>query len=184
MSERKSFARSESVRRFTYCAVSVALAIVTSMITLYRFPFGGSVTLFSMLFIILPGWLYGVKYGVVTGLLVGIINFVIQPCFLTIPQFFLDYILAFSIMGIAGVWTNTRKNLMIGYGVAVLGRWVVATIAGLVWVSLGYTAWDGWSPLPYSMAYNGAYIFTEAILTYLILVLPPVKKGLEWIKKH
>ena len=58
--------KSMSARHLAFCAVSVALAMVTSMIKLYSFPFGGSITLFSMLFICLPGYFFGVGTGVLT----------------------------------------------------------------------------------------------------------------------
>jgi len=171
-----------SAKKLTFCAMSVALAAVTSMVRLYRFPFGGSVTLFSMLFVMLPAWLYGVKEGVICGLLYGLIQFAVDPCFLTVPQFLLDYILAFSVMGLAGFWKDSNSGLIKGYIAAVLGRWIIASLSGLVWVKLGYTAWDGWAPLPYSCAYNGAYIFTEAVVTVIILMVPAVRKNLERLK--
>jgi len=171
-----------SAKRLSFCAMSVALATVTSMIRLFHFPFGGSVTLLSMLFITLPAWFFGVWEGVVCGLLFGLIQYFLDPCFITIPQFFLDYILAFSVMGVAGFFKNAKNGLLIGYIVAIVARWIVASFAGLVWVSLGYTAWEGWSPLPYSMAYNGAYIFAEGIITVIILLIRPVQKGLKIIK--
>lgn len=172
-----------SAKKMSYCAMSVALAAVTGMIRIYRFPFGGSVTLLSMLFIMLPAWMYGVKEGVICGLLYGLLQFALDPCFISIPQVILDYVLAFSVMGIAGFWKNSPYGLLKGYGAAVTARWIVASLAGLVWVSLGYTAWDGWSPLPYSCVYNGAYIFTEAIVTVAVILMPPVKKALEKLKK-
>jgi len=171
-----------SPKKLTFCAMSIALATIASMIRLYRFPFGGSVTLFCMLFVMLPGWFYGVKEGVLCGLLYGILQFVLSPCFLTIPQFLLDYILAFSVMGIAGLWKSRNNGLIIGYLAAVAARWFIATLSGLVWVNLGYSAWENWSPLPYSMVYNAAYIFTEAAITVVILLIPAVRKNLEKIK--
>ena len=59
----------------------------------------------------------------------------------------------------------------------------MATIAGLIWYSLGTTIWEGWSPLPYSMVYNGIYIGAEAIVTLIILSVPAVGKALSEVKK-
>ncbi len=47
----------------------------------------------------------------------------------------------------------------------------------------GAYAWEGWAPLPYSLAYNAIYIFAEATVTVIILLLPPVKKALGSVKK-
>jgi len=173
-----------SVKKIVYCAMCVALAEVTSLIKIYQFPFGGSVTLCSMLFITLPAWFYGWKEGTLCGLVYGVLQFITQPYFLSVPQFLLDYILAFSVMGMAGFFNNSKNGLVTGYCVAILGRWVIATLAGLVWVAAGSTAWDGWAPLPYSMAYNGAYIFSEAIATIVILLIPAVKKSFSRVKTN
>lgn len=171
-----------SAKKLSFCAMSIALASVASLIRLYRFPFGGSVTLLSMLFVMLPAWFYGIREGIVCGLLYGILQYFMNPCFVSIPQFLLDYVLAFSVMGIAGLWKNRKNGLMIGYAFAVIGRWIIATLAGLAWVSLGYSAWEGWSPLPYSMVYNGAYIFTEGVLTEILLLIGPIRNALRVVK--
>ena len=76
------------------------------------------------------------------------------------------------------------RSLLKGYFAAIVARWVIATLAGLVWVAAGSTAWKGWAPLPYSMAYNGTYIFAEGIVTAVIISTPPVRKGLEYVRKQ
>ena len=173
-----------TVRKLVYCSACIALAIVTNFIKIYTFPFGGSITLFSMLFIVLPAWLYGVKEGIFAGLLYGLLQFFFEPYFLSFPQVMLDYVLAFSIMGIAGLFRNKRNGLVLGYLAAVFGRWIVATFAGLEWFKAGMAAWEGWSPLPYSMTYNAIYIFAEALVTVLILLIPAVRNALDRIKKE
>lgn len=171
-------------RKLTFCAMSLALAAVTSMIKVFSFPFGGSVTLCSMLFAMLPAWFYGTGTGLLCGFIYGLLQFITGPYFLTLPQFLFDYIFAFMIMGFAGIFAGAKNGLIKGYIVAIIGRWAMATIAGLIWVSLGSTAWDGWAPLPYSMAYNGIYIGAEAIFTLVILCIPAVKNAFANIKKE
>ncbi|MDO4489388.1 MAG: energy-coupled thiamine transporter ThiT [Eubacteriales bacterium] len=175
---------SKSTKKLVYCAMCIALGVVLGLFKLFEFPFGGSVTLCRMLFIMLPGWLFGPVYGIICGLASGMLDFVLGPWFLTVPQFLFDYVFAFSIMGLGGLLKDQKNGLLKGYIVAIIGRWVMATISGLIWVSLGSTAWDGWSPLPYSMAYNAAYIFTEGAITIVILCIPAVKKALERIKQQ
>ena len=174
---------SASVRKLTFCATCIALAFVTGLIKIFRFPFAGSVTLFSMLFMVLPGWFYGFGYGLISGLVIGLLNFFISPYYVTIWQFLFDYIFAFSVMGISGFFRNSGNGLIKGYIAGVIGRWIMASIAGLIWVSLGSVAWEGWAPLPYTMAYNAVYIFAEGIVTVVVLLIPSVKNALEKIKK-
>lgn len=171
-----------SIKRLAFCAICIALAAVTSLIRLYTFPFGGSVTFFSMLFIMLPAWIFGVRSGVMCGLVFGLIQLVSNALVISIPQLLLDYVLAFSIMGVAGFFQDSKHGLLKGYIAAIAGRWIVATLAGLAWVAAGSTAWSGWAPLPYSMAYNAAYIFAEGIVTVIVISMPPVKKALEHVK--
>lgn len=160
----------------------VAVAIVTNLVRIYTFPFGGSVTLFSMLFIVLPSWLYGVREGAVTGLIFGVLQFIIEPFVISPLQFILDYLIAFSIMGTAGIFRNRKNGLITGYIVAVISRWIIATLAGLEWFKAGSIAWEGWSPLPYSMAYNAVYIFAEAVITVIILLIPAMQKAMENVR--
>lgn len=172
-----------SVRKLTFCATCVALSVVTGFIRIFEFPFGGSVTLCAMLFIVLPAWFYGPAYGVASGLIYGLIKFAFSPYFVTLPQFLFDYIFAFVSMCVAGFFRDRKNGLITGYALAVTARWIMASIAGLIWVSLGSTAWEGWAPLPYSMAYNASYIFAEGAVTVFLLLIPAVRKALEKVKE-
>lgn len=171
-----------SAKKLAYCAMCIALAFVLSLIRIFTFPFGGDITLCSLLFVVLPAWFFGVPCGVVCGFIYGMLVFLINPYYVTFPQFLFDYVFAFSVMGFAGLFRNAGNGLVKGYVLAVFLRWIMATIAGIIWVSLGMTAWEGWSPLPYSMAYNAAYIFSEALATVILLMLPALSRPLERVK--
>ena len=49
-----------TTRQLVFCAVAMALAFVTSYLKIFTLPWGGSVTLCSMLFIVLAANWYGV----------------------------------------------------------------------------------------------------------------------------
>lgn len=172
------------IKSIAVCSLCIALASVLSMIKLYQFPFGGSVTLLSMLVITLPAWIYGFKTGTLTGFLYGMVQFALGPTVISIPQVILDYVLAFTVMGVAGLMKNKKNSLVKGYSLAVVARWAIATLAGLAWVAVGTTAWEGWNPILYSMVYNGAYIFAEAILTLAIISMSPMRKALERVREQ
>ncbi|MDO4289058.1 MAG: energy-coupled thiamine transporter ThiT [Eubacterium sp.] len=167
-------------RPLIFCAMAVALATITSMVKLYSFPFGGSVTLLSMLFICLPGYFYGVKTGVLAAVAYGILQFLIEPIIYYPIQPVVDYLLAFGVMGISGLFWQSKNGLIKGYIAAVLGRYVFVVLSG--WIFFGAYAWEGWNPLPYSLAYNAAYVFTEAALTLIILAVPAVRRGFEHVR--
>ncbi len=75
-----------TAQQLAVCAVALALAYVTSYIKLWNMPFGGSVTLFSMLFIVLIGYWYGARIGILTGLVYGIFQFLQEPYVLSFFQ--------------------------------------------------------------------------------------------------
>lgn len=60
-----------TTRQLVFCAVAVALAFVTSYLKIFTLPWGGSVTLCSMLFIVLAANWYGVGTGITVGLAYG-----------------------------------------------------------------------------------------------------------------
>lgn len=170
-----------NAKQLAYCGMIIALGTVTSMIKLYEFPFGGSVTFFSMLFICLAGYFYGPATGILTGCAYGILQFLLGPYILFPIQVVVDYLLAFGALGLSGVFYKSRHGLIKGYILGICGRYVFAVLSG--WLFFGEYAWEGWSPLPYSLAYNAAYIFTEGIVTIIILAIPAVSKGLEQVKR-
>ena len=53
LSAQKSKGTGMDARKLAFCAMGMALAFVTSYVKVFELPYGGSVTLFSMLFIML-----------------------------------------------------------------------------------------------------------------------------------
>ena len=68
---RNSEKKKMGTRQLVFCAMAIALAYVTSYLKLFSLPWGGSVTLCSMLFIVLIGNWYGVQTGIFAGLAYG-----------------------------------------------------------------------------------------------------------------
>lgn len=170
-----------SIKQLAFCAMAIALGTVLSNIKLFHFPTGGSITLLSMLVICLPGYFFGVGAGILTGIAYGVLQLLIDPYVLYPMQLIVDYFLAFGALGLSGLFANSRHGLIKGYLAGVLGRYVFAVISG--WIFFGAYAWEGWDPLPYSLAYNAIYIFAEAFATVCILCIPPVQNAIGRIKK-
>ena len=171
-----------TVKQLAFCAVSIALGTVLSYIKVFSFPTGGSITLLSMLIICLPGYWFGVGAGIMTGVAYGVLQMLIDPYILFPMQLVMDYLLAFGALGLAGLFARKKHGLIPGYITGILGRYVFAVLSG--WIFFGMYAWEGWNPLLYSMVYNGIYIFAEGLVTIVILLLPPVKKAMEIVKKQ
>ena len=80
------------------------------MIKLFHLPMGGSITLFSMLFIVLIGYWYGPEVGIMTSVAYGLLQFVIDPVFYSIPQLLVDYPLAFGALGLSGFFHDSKHG--------------------------------------------------------------------------
>lgn len=171
-----------TTKQLVYSAVAIALAIVCSKIKLFEMPMGGSVTLLSMLFIVLIAYWYGPYVGIMTAVAYGLVQFVTEPIFYTIPQMLLDYPLAFGALGLAGFFHKKKWGLQIGYAVGVFGRFVFATISGVVFFG-SYTP-VGMSPLAYSAGYQASYLLPEAIVTLILISVPPVAAAITRIKRQ
>ena len=177
----KTGASDDGDRKMAFCAMAIALGTVLSNIKLFHFPTGGSITLLSMLVICLPGYWFGLGAGIATGVAYGVLQLLIDPYVLYPMQLIVDYILAFGALGLSGLFSNAKFGLLKGYITAVLGRYVFAVISG--WIFFGAYAWEGWDPLPYSLAYNAIYIFAEAAVTLLILSVKPVQNLFSKLKQ-
>lgn len=168
-------------KKLVFCAAAIALGTVLSNVKLFHFPTGGSITLLSMLIICLPGYWFGLSAGLLTGVAYGVLQLMIDPYVLYPMQLVVDYLLAFGAFGLSGLFTNAKNGLVKGYVAGVIGRFVFATISG--WIFFGEYAWEGWNPFAYSLVYNAIYIFAEAAVTIIILLLPPVKSAMARVKK-
>lgn len=175
-------------------AIMVALATVLSFIRVYKLAWGGSITLLSMLPIVLFSIKRGLKYGfavafvfslvqLLQGITDGLFGWGLSSLML-IACILFDYILAFTVLGIAGI---CRKKGILGwiFGItlSLSLRFLCHFTTGVViWKSVG-ALWDGFSTdnfLVYSLLYNGSYMLPEIIFTtvaaVLILKLPQVSK--------
>ncbi|MGN0344346.1 MAG: energy-coupled thiamine transporter ThiT [Lachnospiraceae bacterium] len=170
-----------TTRQIMFSAMAMALATVTSMIKLFDAPMGGSVTLCSMLFIVLIGYWYGPYVGILTGVAYGMLQLIIDPYILSLPQLIVDYPLAFGALGVSGFFANSKNGLQKGYVLGIFGRWVFAFLSGCIFFA--YYAWDGWNPAAYSAVYNLSYIGIEGVITLILISLPPVKNALVSVKK-
>lgn len=171
---------SNTTRKLVFAAMGVALAMVTSYIKVWKMPMGGSVTLLSMLFVSLIGYWFGPKFGIMTGVAYGILQLVVDPYMLSLPQVLFDYPLAFGALGLSGFFANKKNGLQIGYIVGVLGRFIFSTLSGVIFFA-DYAP-EGMNPWVYSAAYQGSYLGVEAALTLIVISLPPIVKVLNQVK--
>lgn len=173
------------------CAVMVALATVLSLIKVYQMPLGGSVTALSML----PVCLFSLRWGTGWGLLCGLLHALVQmgldlgavvgwgltPVAL-IGCIVLDYLLAFTLLGLAGSFRQKGKwGMILGISLALFLRFACHLASG----TLIFDIWlpEDWAnPFWYSVCYNGSFMLPELVLTVigafgLVKVPAVLKKG-------
>ena len=169
-------------KHLVFSAVAMALAMITSFLKLFEAPMGGSVTLFSMLFICCIGYWYGLRTGIMTGVAYGLLQLISDPYIISLPQMITDYLLAFGALGLSGIFCNKKNGLIKGYIVGVLGRYFFAFLSGLIFFGM-YAEGTGMSAPVYSLAYNGSYLGCEAAITLIVLAIPAVNKAFAQVKQ-
>jgi thiamine transporter len=158
-----------TTRIMAHIGIVLALSTVLSMITIFKMPSGGSVTLASMVPIIIISLLYGVEVGLLTGFLFGIIQFILGPYIMHPVQVLFDYPLPFMALGLAGLLKDQKLFAPIP---ALLGRFVFHYLSGVIFFA-SYAP-EGQSPYIYSLLYNGAYLLPELIIAMVVLALLPL----------
>lgn len=173
----------KTIRRLTESAIFIAIATVLSLLKI-DLPFGGGVTIVSMLPLIIISHRWGWKWGVFTAfvysvlqLLFGLDNVAYATTFLTAMGVILfDYVIAYTVIGLSGIFKKpygkTRKSVCIGIAATFVLRFACHYITG-VWI------WGGWmpdsfmnitmtSPWIYSFLYNGWYMLAELVITEVV----------------
>ena len=166
--------------QLAFSGIAISLAVVTSFIKFSSLPFGGSITLFSMFFICLVGYMYGTKTGLLTGIAYGILQLIINPYIFAPLQVLLDYPLAFGALGLSGVFAKSKYGLIKGYTLGVLGRYLFHVFSGQIFF-LAYAP-ESMNPTLYNLGYNATYIVPEYIATVIIFSLPPMVAAIHKVK--
>ena len=149
-------------KRLTESAMLIALAIVLELVSklfIPEMPFGGQVTLVSMLPIVLISYRHGVRWGLVTGFGYALMEMALgartvaaafQPGYFgdgamignAILMCLLDYLLAFTVLGIGGMF---RSKVQKPGAALCLGTVAALSARYLCHVGSGYILFSGWA---------------------------------------
>ena len=153
---------STKTRRLTESAMLLAVAIVLELVSkmfIPELPFGGQVTLVSMLPVVLISYRHGVKWGLVAGVGYALLEMALgaktvaaafQPGYFgdgtmivnALIMCLLDYLVAFTVLGLGGLFRDRIRSAGAGLAVGAvvaLGARYVAHIAS------GYILYSGWA---------------------------------------
>ena len=164
-------------------ALMVALAEILSFLPLYKMPWGGSIDL-----AMLPIFLFCARWGFGPGLLVSTAHAILQTIFeggiaLGWESIVGDFLLAYMILGLAGLFHKMKGGFYIGTLVGCGARFLVHYVVGAtIWASympeefFGMTMTTPWF---YSALYNGFYMVIDCALVLFVgflLMQTPAKK--------
>lgn len=197
--------------KITISAIMIALATVLSFVKVFDMPYGGSITLFSMVPIMFVGFAYGAKAGLLSGVVYGIIQCILgasnslayltETISLFIVCLLFDYIIAFAVLGLAGAFKKSVKNPQVAFGLGALAagllRYICHFVSGwIVWGEYAQDTVSEWGTLGtkilgafngqalavvYSLVYNASYMVPEIIISVILAV---VLASIKPIKKE
>jgi thiamine transporter len=163
----------ERIRALTEGAILVALAFVLSFVKLYELPNGGSLTP-AMFPVLLFALRWGVGRGLMAGFVFGLLQLLFDGAYAWGWQsMLLDYLLAFTPLGLAGLFRGKAWGIFPGTLVGCLGRYLIHHISGVtIYRIIEPTAIPGLgtydNPHLYSLVYNGSYMIPNMVLALLI----------------
>ena len=180
---------SKNVRRLVESAMMIAIASVLSVLKI-DLPFGGGITILSMLPIILISHRHGVAWGLATAfvyslgqLAMGLDNVAYAENFVMGAGIvLLDYVVAYTVLGLSGIFGKKRWSVAVGIAVTFFLRFVCHWIAGAwiwgVWMPEQFMNMPMTNPWIYSALYNGWYMLFELAITEVgaMLLYFPLKK--------
>lgn len=165
--------------RLTETAIMIAVATVLNEFSLIPFPFGGAVTFFSQVPVVVLAFRYGTPWGIMSGFVMGLSQMMFGlknfsyvtgiTAYLILA--FTDYFIAFSVLGFGGVFRNKVKNQSLALA---LGSILASFLRYLCHFTSGVVIWKSYAPadtfnaiVKYSAEYNASYMIPELIVTVI-----------------
>ncbi|WP_312642319.1 energy-coupled thiamine transporter ThiT [Hydrogenoanaerobacterium sp.] len=173
--------QTSKTRIMTECAIMVALSAVLQLIPFVKLANGGSITLASMAPIVFIALRHGVKWGLLTAFVGSLVQMLLggisapptETFFWFLLVILLDYVIAYTVLGLAPVFAKPFQNQLVGAGV---GTFAVTLLRYICHIVSGILIWGVYAPEDqpvwlYSIGYNGSYMVPEIIITVVIVVL-------------
>ena len=164
-----------SLRALCEGAVLLALALVLNALKLYQLPNGGSVDL-AMIPIFLFALRWGCGWGLLEGFLFGVLQMFIDGAIAWGWQsLLLDYMVAFTPLGLAGLFRSRGRGIFAGITIGCLARFAVHYISGVtiyaITVPTAILNMTLTSPWLFSLVYNGSYMLVDTALCLAVFAL-------------
>ena len=169
-------------RKLTESAVFIALGTILSILKI-DLPFGGGVTIVSMLPLILISHRYGWKWGLATAFVYSVAQLVLGLDNVAYAENFLmgagivllDYVIAYTVIGLSGIFGKSRAAVAIGIAVTFTLRFLCHLVTGAwiwgVWMPEQFMGMPMTNPWIYTFLYNGWYMLFELVITEIVAML-------------
>ena len=153
-------------------AMLIAISTVLSLVKLAELPYGGSVTVASLLPIVIAAYRYGSLWGILCGFVHGSLQLVLGLNTLSyvtgwkaiLAVILLDYIVAFALTGAAGF---TRRIARTQTGAVLSSALLGAFFRYACHVVSGATVWAGIS-IPTAAALKFSFIYNETVVLLIV----------------
>ena len=163
----------KNTRVLVEVAILVAMAFVLEIAFSFlpAMPQGGRVSL-SILPIIVIGWRSGPYAGIIGGVVYGLLNLMLDGVLYHWGSFFLDYTVAFGIIGLSAFVRKAGIDNVFGFGLAIFVGYVLRFFSHVLSGVLLFSEYAGdqnvWA---YSMGYNITYLLPAFLLTLVVGVI-------------
>ena len=160
----------------------VAMAQILSYLKLAEAPNGGSITaaMFPLIFFAVR---WGLRPGLAVGFVFGLLQLIFDGAYAWGWQsMLLDYLVAFTPLGLAGLFRNKSWGLFAGTVVGCAGRFAVHYISGVtiykILAPTEFMRWTFTSPAAYSLIYNGSYMLPNTLIALVLsaVLYRPLKR--------
>lgn len=150
--------------RLVMTGLLLAVGTVLSMISMFHMPYGGTITLFSMVPVMLLSYKYGIKWGVCTGAIFGVLQAVVGTFqsgafagvtgLSLVAMVLLDYLVAFAFLGTAGMFRNKIKNHTLAFTTGAVLAGLLRLMAHFV---SGFILWGSYAENFFSEKVGGTF---------------------------
>lgn len=178
-----------TTRKLTETALLIAVGTVLSLIRI-EMPFGGGLTLCSMLPLVIVCHRYGTKWGVFSAFVYAVLQLILginnvrygTTALMVLGIVFLDYILAYTALGLSAIFDGAVKNRRAAVALGILFSFFLRFLCHFI---SGYWIWEslwpngfGMTSAVYSAVYNGWYMGAETVLTIAVsmVIYAPLRR--------
>ena len=155
-------------------AMFAAMYFVLGLITLYKLPQGGSLSLVCMLPIMVCGVFYGPAVGMTVGVIAGALNLLTDFYVIHPAQLMLDYFMPYMAYGLCGMFGKNNKVLIVLAGLITSIMAVGCNILSGVVFFASYAG--DMNPWIYSITYNMSTNGVESLLAIIVLSVLPLTR--------